>query len=420
MPSLQFEETDRGLSLTNGSLTVEVHLNKGTYDIHSATPAIPTITNAAATVILRGGPTFSTRGEDLEFVGTTDVSDVHGKGVSLLLTREAAETEPELHIVITLYERQPFVIVHTEIQNPASSPLRVQEFRPLDGATLETETKALRFYKHGWQSWSPTVVLDCSGTDVVTAPPVIGPGTQPESREGRFTSDLVTAIVDPSTNHGAVVGFTSNTDQFSHVWFDWNTSSLSAASYADGIEVRQRGVLSSEPLYVELTGDPVHSLATFGDALATEMDAHPPAAVPSGWCSWYYYWQGISESEMIANLEHISTNRESLPFEYIQLDDGYQSEIGDWLTPNEKFPNGMKWLAGQIHSRGFKAGLWLAPFIAGEKSCLFRDHPDWFVQSPSGDPALAIQNWGQDCYALDLTNPTVAHLAPRRLPHDLR
>ncbi|MEO6197309.1 MAG: alpha-galactosidase [Dehalococcoidia bacterium] len=408
MPSLQFEETDRGLSLTNGSLTVEVHLNKGTYDIHSATPGVPAITNAAATVILRDGPTFSTRGEDLEFVGTTDVSDTHGKGVTLLLTREAAETEPEVHILITLYERQPFVIVHAEIQNPAASPLRMQEFRPLDGATLETEAKALRFYKHGWQSWSPTVVLDTTGVDVVTAPPVIGPGTQPESREGRFTSDLVTAIVDPSTNHGAVVGFTSNTDQFSHVWFDRNTSSLSAASYADGIELRPRGVLSSEPLYIELTSYAVHSLATFGDTLAAEMDARPPTEVTSGWCSWYYYWQGVSEPEVVANLDYLAANRDALPVEYVQIDDGYQAEIGDWLTVNDKFPHGMKWLADDIHARGLKAGVWVAPFLAGARSRLFQEHPAWFVKFTTGEPAIATLNWGQLCYALDLTHPEVA------------
>ncbi|MDP2674861.1 MAG: alpha-galactosidase [Dehalococcoidia bacterium] len=81
--------------------------------------------------------------------------------------------------------------------------------------------------------------------------------------------------------------------------------------------------------------------------------------------------------------------------------------MGDWLTPNEKFPRGMSWLAQRIHEGGFKAGLWLAPFLAGARSRLFAEHRDWLVQDESGEPVVAIQNWEQLCYALDCTRPEV-------------
>jgi alpha-galactosidase len=96
-----------------------------------------------------------------------------------------------------------------------------------------------------------------------------------------------------------------------------------------------------------------------------------------------------------------------MPFDYIQLDDGYQAAIGDWLTPNEKFPHGVGWIADRIHERGFKAGLWLAPFLMGEKSALWADHADWAVQYKPGKPHISMINWGQNCYALDLTRPEV-------------
>ena len=86
----------------------------------------------------------------------------------------------------------------------------------------------------------------------------------------------------------------------------------------------------------------------------------------------------------MANLDEIALRRREMPFEYVQIDDGYQAEIGDWLTTNEKFPHGMGWLADQIHDRGFKAGLWLAPFLIGEKSQLWEEHPDWVVQHNRG------------------------------------
>jgi alpha-galactosidase len=67
----------------------------------------------------------------------------------------------------------------------------------------------------------------------------------------------------------------------------------------------------------------------------------------------------------------------------------------------------MAWLAERIHRSGFKAGLWLAPFLVGAKSRLFAERPEWLVRSADGAPAVAIQNWEQLCYALDCTRPDV-------------
>jgi len=127
--------------------------------------------------------------------------------------------------------------------------------------------------------------------------------------------------------------------------------------------------------------------------------------VPTGWCSWYYYWWNIDEEKILANLAFLSEHRRELPVEYVQIDDGYQAGIGDWTTVNEKFPHGLAWLAQRIHEKGFKAGLWLAPLVVGAKSALYRDHPDWVVRSPDGEPVIALNNWAQDCYGLDCTHP---------------
>lgn len=410
MPEVRIEEGDGIVTMINGALRVDVHLNKGTYDIHTDDPSLPTISDAAATARFHNGPAFSTRGEEMEFAGATEADDAHGKGMTALFSREADEGEPEVHLLITLYEHHPFTIFRAEVQNRGARPARIQELRPLDGAALRFNMEGpLRFYKHGWQSWSPTVVLATTGEDVPAVPPVIGPGTQPERRTGRFVSDMVTAVVDPKSGAGIIAGFISNANQFSHAWFDREERHLTTASYADGVEVAPRGVLTSEPLIVELTGDPVTTLMTFGDATGREMGARPPAEVTSGWCSWYYYWQGITARELGANVGHLVRERSTLPMEYVQLDDGYQAEIGDWLAPDEtKFPEGMAAIANLIHDAGFKAGIWLAPFLAGEKSRLYAEHSDWFVLSASGNGhAEAIQNWGQTCYALDLTNGEV-------------
>ncbi|MEK7246989.1 MAG: glycoside hydrolase family 36 protein, partial [Chloroflexota bacterium] len=409
MPDVRFDEGDVGPTLDNGVLRVKVHLQKGTFDVIDLGSGRTVLSDAGVAVSLREGPTFRTRGDELEFSGTKDVDDKHGHGVSMILLRETDTDEPELSVTITLYDGHPYAIVRAEVQNLLDAPVRVQSLTVLDGAALDVGAAAetLSFYKHGWQSWSPTVVLSCAGEDIAVSPPVSAQGTQPQSAAGRFVSDLVTAVVDPKTDYGLVAGFVTAAGQFSHLWFDRDSSSLSAVSWADGIEVAPKAVLASEALYLQPTTRPAHALERYGSVMAREMDALPAGEVTSGWCSWYFYFQDISEAEVLTNLQFLAENRDALPVEYVQIDDGYQSEIGDWLTPNEKFPNGMKWIADEIHARGYKAGLWLAPFLAGKKSRLFVEHPEWFVQFATGGPAIATMNWGQMCHALDLTHPEV-------------
>lgn len=406
MPDVTLSESAEGPRLSNGVVEITAHLNKGVFSIRRL-DRTAALADAAFSASVKGGPSFTSRGAGLTFEGSEPVDDVHGHGLAIILEREADEGEPELSLTLTMYEDQPFAVLQLDTENRAPGPLRVLALRPLDAATLEAgrPDASLRFYKHGWQSWSPTLVLDCSDDDPVMSPPVIGPGTQPPARPGRFLSELVTAVAEPDSGRGVVAGFISTADQLSQLYFDRDGRLLSAVSWADGVEVPHKGHVASERLYVEPTSDPVRALCRYGDALAREMDALPYDHVASGWCSWYYYFTGVTEAGVRENLEALAARRSSLPLDYFQVDDGYQAEIGDWLDVNEKFPSGMKAIADAIHEKGLQAGIWVAPFLGGARSRLFREHPDWFVKYTTGQPAIGTINWGQPCFALDTTHP---------------
>jgi alpha-galactosidase len=400
-------EDQHGPALENGALSVAVHLNRGTFSITSSETAAR-LENAAASVVLHEGPTLTTRGTGLTLEREERIEDVHGAGTAITLRREADETEPEVTLTIAVYDEQPFVTVKCEVEHSGKSPLRVDAFHPLDSARIDLGAPATdwRFYKEGWQDWSPALVLPVSGEDVPMSPPVIAPRTRPEQVEGRFLSELMTVSAAPGGD-SLLAGFVTAANQFSQLWLDRETAALTACSYADGIEVPPGGRLASEALFVQPTREPLEAMRRYGAALGAESAATPWPQPVSGWCSWYYYFHGVTEDDVLANLDEISKRVGELPFDYVQVDDGYQSEIGDWLTTNDKFPHGMGWVAERIHEKGLKAGLWLAPFLIGEKSQLWKDHPDWAVQYKPGTPIIAMLNWEQRCYALDLTRPDV-------------
>ncbi len=88
---------------------------------------------------------------------------------------------------------------------------------------------------------------------------------------------------------------------------------------------------------------------------------------PSGWCSWYYYYQEINEDEVKRNANWVAKNLKEYGADLIQIDDGWQgvghgnNDNRDWTTIDKRFPNGMDKLASYIKNLGMKPGLWLAP-----------------------------------------------------------
>ena len=121
-----------------------------------------------------------------------------------------------------------------------------------------------------------------------------------------------------------------------------------------------------------------------------------------GYTSWYNYYQNINEEIILRDLNAFADANTAM--EVFQIDDGYEPFVGDWLEPDAaKFPNGLKPIVDAIHSKGYKAGLWLAPFGAQAVSKLAAEHPDWFVKDKRGKPLYAGSNWG-GFYTLDIYN----------------
>ncbi|CAO3675753.1 unnamed protein product [Rhizopus stolonifer] len=125
----------------------------------------------------------------------------------------------------------------------------------------------------------------------------------------------------------------------------------------------------------------------------------------NGWTSWYNYYGDVSEKIINDNVDALQQFQ--YPIDIFQIDDGFQTAIGDWLSINNKFPSGMKHLADKIKRAGFKAGLWLAPYAAGFTSRLAKEHPDWLITDPeTKKPVIAGPNWG-GFYALNIYHPQV-------------
>ena len=150
------------------------------------------------------------------------------------------------------------------------------------------------------------------------------------------------------------------------------------------------------------------------DKLAARLNLnHAPLRFPkppTGWCSWYCFGPRVTAQQVLDNLDFIAKHTPGL--RYIQIDDGYQPAMGDWLETGAAFGGNVQGVLKQIRQRGFEPAIWVAPFVAEEKSHVFQEHPDWFVKNEEGKPLrsdlVTFGGWRRGpWYVLDGTHPDV-------------
>ena len=137
---------------------------------------------------------------------------------------------------------------------------------------------------------------------------------------------------------------------------------------------------------------------------ARHLGIPPRSQTVTGWTSWYNYYTRISEEIILENLAGFAKFSDGGGV--FQIDDGYETRVGDWLSIKPAFPRGMKFLAGAIRDKGFTPGLWLSPFLCERKSHLAREHGDWILRDKRGRKVTAgwIPLWSGKTYALDIYN----------------
>jgi alpha-galactosidase len=212
-------------------------------------------------------------------------------------------------------------------------------------------------------------------------------------------------LLMPPDTDAALIGFASCKRFAGEIRL--SEQSLELVLDLEGQEIAAGAELELEAVFAA-TGEREALLAAFGDEISRRQPPLPWPEVPTGWCSWYCYGPDVTEQDVFDNLETI---RQRFPeLKYIQLDDGYQAHMGDWLDQHPNFPRPIRDLCHRIKDAGFEPAIWVAPFIADADSALLRDHPDWFVQDEAGHPLPSNRDsfggWRfAPWYMLDGTHP---------------
>jgi alpha-galactosidase len=307
------------------------------------------------------------------------------------------------------------LILHTRIENTTRAPIHLHQLVPArfdHSLPCFDDLDAVRVYRHGFQSWSPSGSVPAGSVQEYPHLELFSlMNHHVDAPDWGRTDGLLSflfTIIQQHDHGAALFGFLGQRVGLGTVFFQsGGARTLSCTLDYGGKRLGPGQSLSGEPLVLYRGGSDA-VLARYTRSMAAAMDARPLEHSPVGWCSWYELYTEVREADMRANARALAAHPE-LGIEYVQLDDGYQTAVGDWLSLNRKFPAGLPALVEDIRARGFRAGVWTAPFFAGKRSRLLRDHPGWFLADERGKPLLAGVNpaWKTRLYCLDLSHPAV-------------
>jgi alpha-galactosidase len=287
-------------------------------------------------------------------------------------------------------------LLEAALRNASDRPVRCESV-VLGLRWVGAGASPLRFLRHGWQSWSATGArdLDAAGASEFPSPSWLrgmhhALGALPADRSGWHESELLTLIGAAPAGPACSVGVLERGRSFGVLFARREESAVRIevelwldADLAPGEE------RELEPVRVALGTDPNALLESHAEAhgrFAGARVAHPFVA---GWCSWYCFFERVTEADVLRNLEALAAQRSALPVEVVQIDDGWQRAVGDWRETSPAFPRGIASLAREIRAAGFVPGLWTAPFCAAAESAVARAHPEWLLRR-GGAPLVGL------------------------------
>ena len=296
------------------------------------------------------------------------------------------------------------------VANSSASPVAVRRVTAV--CTLSGLTGRVRMFRNGWQSWSESSVAVLG----VDTDPSLAPGAlelqvmshHADARAdatGRLRSELVTVVADDG---GAVLaGFLGGDRHDGTIWLAHGPTGqeLHIVAFLGGAVLEAGEERELHEVRVCEVEDPRAALADWATECGRMSGARVTAPYRLGWCSWYQYYEHVRELDVRQNLAAAG----DWGVEVVQVDDGHQSEVGDWLSSDDSFPSGLPALASAITGEGRRAGIWLAPFLAAPSSRVAADHPHWVARHRDGDPLIAMYNehWGGFVHTLDTSHPAV-------------
>ena len=338
---------------------------------------------------------------------TQDITGPLGRGTRLSLVGVAAG-EVEKSVQVELYADYPgFALYKVTYRNIAAHPVAVTSWTQC-ALHLSHEGSAATSEPPFWSFCGSTHADRRDWVQPVRA------GFEQENFMGMSASDYGggTPIVAVWQRHGGVaIGHLEASPRLVSLPLKCTAAALDLSITAPLKQTLQPGESLGPPQTFIAThvGDYFPVLETYRRIMGVRgiTPPHPPqAAYEPIWCAW-----GYERNCTLQLIEDTLPKVRELGLRWAVIDDGWQTNVGDWKVNTTRYPRGeadMRQLVQKIRSYDLEARLWWAPLAVVPGSDLLHDHTDMLLLDKDG----AVQNisWWNAFYLCPAYQPTVDYM----------
>ncbi|MFC1762268.1 glycoside hydrolase family 36 protein [Planctomycetota bacterium] len=193
-----------------------------------------------------------------------------------------------------------------------------------------------------------------------------------------------------------------------------NQSYVQCEAFLEGKDLKDVSVIEFSDLVVFAHASLDMGQGKWAQLVAKANDVKLTKPPIRGWCSWYYDYFWFSGEILEDHLEKFKPHKDEMNLNVFVMDANWFSHLGDWLETNRDFPEGLAYYAQQIAAAGYVPGLWISPWMVGDRSRLCLEHPDWLCHDEDGNLIEFMSPLGEDNvwgfrdkihYCLDTSHP---------------
>lgn len=339
----------------------------------------------------------------LSNVSEERVNDKSGRGKKKTFTGTSGSIQKQL--TITVYDNFPsFAVTDVTYTNTGDEPVVVQRwvnnFYTLDNTTPASYNSSFWSYQSGSYISRPDWVLPVNAgfsqknylgqnnSDYGGGTPVSSlwrPDGGLAVGHLEMVPKLVSLPIEMKDESGATV----------HVEYDINKTlqkGQSVTTFTTFVRVQESDYFSS--------------LVDYRDIMISRGIVFPdinPSAYETQWCAWGYEREFTME-QVYETLPKVG----DLDYYWVVLDDGWQTNVGDWELHADKYPAGdadMARFVNTVNEAGFRSKLWWAPLAMHPSSDVWKTNPEFLLLDENGEPEFIT--WWNAYYMCPAYQPVV-------------
>ena len=404
----------------NKLFQINFDLSKGTWNYADKT-GYNVIRDAYTKIILQDGMVITTLDSgSSEFITDPITEDESGVYQPITFSHQPEGHGLRTHLYLKCYPKKSCIVLTVGVKNTHEDPIALEQISTIDISPHNGNAKG-GIYLGGAPSGYHTF-LDMN-TPIASGLTEIHDGFR-INEEASTTSCYNGVLYDTESKRSLVFGFLSFQKWWSAVQMGYEGRTQRGKEENHGVNhwalyhkcenhiCRQGEEVYAEPVYLNFAYQGWEAYNDYAEMVGHRVTPKSLNRVFSGWCAQDSEDSPINAAQISKQIEQITKNQladPSLPggFEYLQIGKGWEESIGSYQAAVEKFPNGMKSVADQIHAKGLKAGIRFAPFCVEDNSELLKMHPEYFLQErhKKKPASIVLPEDGLEVALLDVSHP---------------